>query len=94
MAINSDNRYLLYLTLTLLNDEVYGLFALAPPEGALPELNEINVAHVTAADWELDHTWHETLQNLPQDFKVLECSVHESQAECDEDHQLDTVCEC
>ncbi|KAI4462585.1 hypothetical protein MML48_4g00013168 [Holotrichia oblita] len=85
------NKYLLYLTLTLLNDEVFGIFNLPPPDGALPELNQINMAHVTAADWELDATWQETLQNLPQDFKHLECSVHESPEECDDDHLLDTI---
>lgn len=77
--------------MTLLNDEVYGIFSLPPPDGALPELGEINMGHVTAADWELDLTWQETLQNLPQDFKQLECSVHENIEECDDDHFLDTV---
>lgn len=64
---------------------------MVPPDGALPELHDIPMDHVTAAEWELDNTWNETLRNLPRDFKYLECCVHESQEECDEDHVLDTV---
>lgn len=84
-------RYLLFLTLTLLNDEVYGIFAFPPPDGALPELESLETEPVTAAEWEIDTTWEETLNGLPDDFQDLECSVHKCKEECGRDHQLDDV---
>lgn len=62
-----------------------------PPEGALAELDDIEIKTLPAAEWEMDKTWMETIQGLPNDFQPLECSVHGSKEECDDDHNLDTV---
>ncbi|XP_022900610.1 uncharacterized protein [Onthophagus taurus] len=84
------NKYLLALTLTILSDELFGIFADAPPD-LLPELGEFDYEPVPAAEWEIDSMWPETLANLPEDFKKLDCSVHSSRAECDKDHKLDKI---
>lgn len=87
-------RYLLYLTLALLTDEPYGIFREQPPSGALLELEDIEHRPSPAAEWELDHMWQETLQNLPDNFQNLECSVHETKEDCQNDHSLDKVRPC
>lgn len=84
-------RYLLYLTLTLLNDEAYGIFSMPPPEGALPELEMLREEVIPAAEWEVDKTWSETLEALPDDYTFLECSVHQNMEDCHADHRLDKV---
>ncbi|XP_025831310.1 uncharacterized protein LOC108740386 [Agrilus planipennis] len=86
------NRYLLYLTITLLNDESYGIFTTCPPEGALPELHDLEHVPVPAAEWELDRMWVETLNGLPKDFQCLQCSIHKNSHECEKDHKLDMEC--
>lgn len=87
-------RFLLYLTLTLLNDELYGIFVNPPPVGVLPEFRDIPLTKITAAEWELETMWQNTLQNLPEDLKKMECSVHENHDDCANDHDLDTVGLC
>lgn len=86
-------RYLLYLTITLLNDEAYGIFLEQAPSGALPEINAIQHEPIPAAEWELDKMWYETLLGLPDDFQSLECSVHSHTDQCKRDHALDQVTE-
>lgn len=85
------NRYLLYVTLTLVSDEIGGMFSMPVPEGALPELEDLEKEVYPAAEWEKDKMWQETLEGLPDDYKALECSVHEDRAECIEDHALDDI---
>ncbi|XP_023022037.1 uncharacterized protein [Leptinotarsa decemlineata] len=85
------NRYLAYLSTSLLLDEAIGIFRTFPPEGALPNCYEIPSCQVQAAEWEYDKAWQETLAGLPDDFQMLECCVHASVAECKNDHKLDKI---
>lgn len=79
------------MTLMLLTDEVHGIFRDTPPEGALVELEDLDPRPTPVAEWETDIMWQETLQNLPENFQNLECSVHETKGDCQNDHSLDKV---
>ncbi|KAB0799677.1 hypothetical protein PPYR_07557 [Photinus pyralis] len=85
------NKYLLYLTLTLLNDECYGIFRIAPPSGPLPELQSIEHEEQPMAQWELDPMWRDSVAALPADFQYLSCAVHEFVMDCEKDHDLDVI---
>nr|CAH7753598.1 unnamed protein product [Callosobruchus chinensis]CAH7754394.1 unnamed protein product [Callosobruchus chinensis] len=85
------NRYLAYLSTSLLLDEAIGVFRQYPPDVALPELSTLPKEPVEAAEWEIDHTWQETLAGLPEDFQMLECCVHAMEDECNSDHKLDKI---
>lgn len=85
------NRYLVFITLTVLNDEASNIFMTRPPDGAMIEIEDIPLIGIPAAEWELDNTWNDTLNNLPEDFQTLECAVHENQTLCDDDHHLDAI---
>lgn len=85
------NRYLIALTINLLNDEITGVFHNPPPEEALTDLKAIQPEPSTAAEWETDRMWQETLLGLPDDFEPMTCSVHSSPEDCQKDHQLDKV---
>lgn len=84
-------RYLLFLTITLLNDEAYGIFRAIPPEKAIPDIESIPHQPIPAAEWESDEMWRETLLGLPATFQNLICTVHDTPSGCAADHQLDTV---
>lgn len=83
------NKYLLCLALTLLNDEAFGIFRQEPPEGALPDMENLMASKLPLAEWEVDVSWDEVLGNLPETYQTLECSVHGSNEECKQDHTLD-----
>ncbi|CAH1992630.1 unnamed protein product [Acanthoscelides obtectus] len=85
------NRYLAYLSTSLLLDEAIGVFRQYPPDAALPDLSTLPKEPVEAAEWEMDKTWQETLAGLPEDFQMLECCVHASEDECSSDHKLDKI---
>ncbi|XP_060531631.1 uncharacterized protein LOC132705192 [Cylas formicarius] len=85
------NKYLAFLTTSLLLDEAVSIFRQYPPDGALPDMSSIRSTPVTAAQWEIDGTWQDTLRNLPDNFQMLDCSVHETQEECNKDHSLDRI---
>ncbi|XP_017774750.1 PREDICTED: uncharacterized protein LOC108561364 [Nicrophorus vespilloides] len=85
------NKYLLHLTLTILNDEAYGIFTQIPPAGALLDLESIEKEQFPAAEWELDTTWQDTKRNLSEEFEPLQCSVHSTLDECNSDHLLDKI---
>ncbi|KAL1509548.1 hypothetical protein ABEB36_004262 [Hypothenemus hampei] len=85
------NRYLGYLTTSLLLDEVIGIFRVHPPDGPLPDLRTVRPFTVTAAQWETDNMWQDTLQNLSDDFQLLDCFVHEDPVQCRKDHQFDKI---
>ncbi|RZC37152.1 uncharacterized protein BDFB_011118, partial [Asbolus verrucosus] len=85
------NRYLSALTVNLLNDEISGVFQNRPPNDNLADLNSIQIEPSTAAEWELDKMWHETLLSLPDEFEMMQCTVHGSQEDCQQDHKLDKV---
>lgn len=95
MLREKRNRYLVALTCNLLNDEVSGIFREKPPDDALVCLKTIHPEPSTAAEWETDRMWQETLLSLPEDFEMMTCSVHGSPDECKQDHRLDKVgCAC
>ncbi|KAJ8966870.1 hypothetical protein NQ314_003264 [Rhamnusium bicolor] len=78
-----------YLSTSLLLDEAIGIFRQYPPDGAIPDLKELVARPVQAAEWETDPTWQDTLVGLPDDFQMLECCIHATPAECNNDHNLD-----
>ncbi|CAG2062731.1 unnamed protein product [Timema podura] len=77
------NRYLLSLTLSLLNDELYGVFSKVPPKGALPEVGGLVKPVIPKAAWEEDSMWQETLDKLPDKLTRMTCSVHKDGNRCD-----------
>ncbi|KAF2879031.1 hypothetical protein ILUMI_27125 [Ignelater luminosus] len=85
------NKYLLFLTITLLNDESYGIFRTFPPEKAIPDIESIHHEPIPAAEWENDEMWRETLLGLPDTFQSLICTVHDTPSACAADHKLDTI---
>lgn len=85
------NLYLLCLTITLMNDEVVGIFEELPPNGPLLDLASFPEPKFEAASWERDKMWEETLQAIPDHFEPLECSVHNDLDECKRDHKLDRI---
>ncbi|GLV35468.1 hypothetical protein CBL_01383 [Carabus blaptoides fortunei] len=78
------NKYLLYLTLTILNDEVYGIFKTPPPDGALSELADL-YEEFPQAEWEQDRLWEEILEKIPEEFQLMKCSVHTDLTDCNND---------
>uniref|UniRef100_A0A0K8S477 DUF4485 domain-containing protein n=1 Tax=Lygus hesperus TaxID=30085 RepID=A0A0K8S477_LYGHE len=74
------NKYMLKLCLNAINDEVQGIFALSPPEGVLPHLEE-HVADSPPARWEMDNYWFELIKDLPVELGRMGCSAH---AKCGE----------
>ena len=61
---------MLYLTITLYNDETFGIFRQEPPLGVLPEIKEISMGKpLPLASWELEKQWEETLNDLPAEMK-------------------------
>ncbi|XP_066154668.1 uncharacterized protein [Euwallacea fornicatus] len=85
------NRYLAYLTTSLLLDEAVDIFRAFPPDGPLPSVDSVRPLNLAAAQWETDKTWQDTLQNLPDDFQLLDCTVHEDPEECRKDHRFDKI---
>ncbi|KAF6213073.1 hypothetical protein GE061_010787 [Apolygus lucorum] len=74
------NKYMLKLCLNAINDEVLGIFALSPPEGVLPHLEE-QAAETPPARWEMDNYWFELIKDLPVELGRMGCSAH---AKCGE----------
>ncbi|XP_056644785.1 uncharacterized protein LOC130450433 [Diorhabda sublineata] len=85
------NRYLAYLCCSLLLDQAIGPFGSIPPEGALLNCNQLEELKVAQAEWETDNMWQDSLSGLPDDFQMLECSVHATPQECKDDHALDKI---
>lgn len=79
------------MTTSLLLDEAIDIFCDNPPEGPLPDLHDVRPLNVTAAQWETDNMWQDTLQNLPDDFQLLDCTVHDDPDQCRKDHPFDKV---
>ncbi|XP_030748243.1 uncharacterized protein LOC115876568 [Sitophilus oryzae] len=85
------NRYLSYLTNSLLLDESVDIFREFPPDGALADLETFHPKPVPAAQWEIDNMWQDTLQHLPEEFQLLECFIHDSAELCKHDHGYDKI---
>ncbi|KAL0268834.1 UNVERIFIED_CONTAM: hypothetical protein PYX00_010645 [Menopon gallinae] len=68
------NKYLLYLTITLYNDETFGIFKQEPPRGKLPDLHSLPYgSECSQAAWEQETQWCDTLNDLPPHFKYSKC---------------------
>ncbi|CAG9766628.1 unnamed protein product [Ceutorhynchus assimilis] len=85
------NKYLAYLTTSLLLDEAVDTFRRFPPDGPLPDLQSVRPGPVAAAQWETDNMWQDSLQNLPDDFSLLDCYIHDEPEMCKKDHQFDKI---
>lgn len=86
------NRYLITLTINLLNDDVHGVFRRPPDDaGPLPDLQTLEEESVAAAEWELDTMWQNVLLGLADDFQPLQCPAHQTKDECRADHSIDKV---
>lgn len=83
--------YLVALTANLLNDEIDGIFQNKPPDKVLEDPKSLPIEQSTAAEWESDKMWQETLLALPDDFQMMECCVHSDKENCKTDHKLDRV---
>ncbi|KAJ9588132.1 hypothetical protein L9F63_018490 [Diploptera punctata] len=85
------NKYLCSLTITLLNDEVSGVFKNPPPPGALYEVEDLACENYDKAEWETDDTWDEICQNMPDSYFSCKCTIH-SRGECsqeeDKSHEM------
>lgn len=65
-------RYLLYLTITIYNDETYGIFKQEPPNGVLANYSDITFnKDLPQAAWETETQWADTLCDLPADTKFV-----------------------
>lgn len=70
------NRYLFAFTLTILNDEMYGVFKTIPPAGPLKTPESIAVPIMPLTTWEIDRMWEEVIVDEDKDNKPF-CSMHE-----------------
>ncbi|KAK6630357.1 hypothetical protein RUM44_005024 [Polyplax serrata] len=74
------NKYVLYLTITIFNNETYGIFKREPPCGVLPELKDIPFKkEFPPAAWEVEKQWAETISDLPEENKYYQCYLHEGE---------------
>ncbi|XP_050426977.1 uncharacterized protein LOC126837197 [Adelges cooleyi] len=72
------NRYLFTMILSILNDEMYGVFKSPPPNGPLKSPDSFSIAVMPLATWEMDSMWEEMLKGEDNNA-VAQCSMH---AEC------------
>ncbi|XP_069675863.1 uncharacterized protein [Periplaneta americana] len=87
MFRSKRNKYLCSLTITLMNDEVSGVFLNRPPSGALYELEDLACEKFEQAAWEHDTSWEETIDGLPDSFFKNECTIHAPNA-CEDNPEL------
>lgn len=80
------NRYLFTMILSILNDEMYGVFKSIPPTGPLISPESFPILTIPSATWELDSMWEELLKGEDNDATM--CSMH---AKCPEDEDNDDV---
>lgn len=66
----------MYLTITLYNDETFGIFKEEPPRGALPDIKDLTLTPgIPPAEWESETQWSDTLDDLPDCFKAVSHDV-------------------
>lgn len=65
------NRYLAALTVSMINDELIGIFAEDPPVCALKDLTKMQILPAPAAEWEKDTTWVDFVSTLPDNCKEV-----------------------
>lgn len=78
------NRYLFTMILSILNDEMYGVFKANPPTGPLKSPESFSVPTMPLATWEVDNMWEEMLKD--EDNPLTTCSMHEK---CPEEEEAD-----
>lgn len=85
------NRYLFTMILSILNDEMYGVFKSTPPAGPLKKPESFAVLSMPLTTWELDNMWEEML-NSGGSESTFACGMHakcieEENAEDEEEEQ-------
>lgn len=68
------NRYLFKMVLSIMNDEMYGVFKFIPPAGPLKSPESFAVPAMPPAIWETDNMWDEMLRG--EDNSASACTMH------------------
>ncbi|XP_025425982.1 uncharacterized protein LOC112694654 [Sipha flava] len=79
------NRYLFNMILSILNDEMYGVFKSIPPAGPLKSPESFTIPSIPLATWEVDTMWEEMLKD--EDDTAPICSMHVKCPEKDDDDE-------
>lgn len=80
------NRYLFTMIISILNDEMYGVFKSNPPAGPLKSPESFAIQTMPLATWEVDNMWEDILKE--EDNITYRCTMH---AKCPEDNDNDEV---
>lgn len=83
------NRYLFTMILSILNDEMYGVFKSIPPGGPLKSPESFTVPSMPLATWEVDNMWEEMLKE--EDNVKSVCSMHAKCPEEEKEKEVDTT---
>lgn len=87
------NRYLFTMILSILNDEMYGVFKSIPPTGPLKSPESFTIPSMPSATWELDNMWEELLKG--EENVATMCTMHakcpEEEDDDDADEEIDTA---
>ncbi|VVC29822.1 Domain of unknown function DUF4485 [Cinara cedri] len=78
------NKYLFTMILSILNDEMYGVFKSIPPTGPLKSPESLPIPSMPSATWELDNMWEDLLKG--EDNVKTMCSMH---VKCPEEEDID-----
>jgi len=81
------NRYLFNMILSILNDEMYGVFKSIPPIGPLKSPESFTIPTIPLATWEADNMWEEMLKD--EDINPSICSIHDKCPEEEEEEDGD-----
>jgi len=81
------NRYLFMMIISILNDEMYGIFKSNPPSGPLKSPDSFVVPTIPLATWEVDDMWEEMLKGTENDTAI--CSLHDKCPKDDDDENED-----
>lgn len=68
------NRYLFNMIISVLNDEMYGVFKSIPPAGPLKSPESFTIPTIPLATWEVDSMWEEMLKDENNSAPI--CSMH------------------
>lgn len=69
------NRYLFTMIISILNDEMYGVFKLIPPSGPLKKPESFSIPAMPLTTWEVDTMWEEMLKG-EEDNPKSTCTMH------------------
>ncbi|XP_022170569.1 uncharacterized protein LOC111033920 [Myzus persicae] len=81
------NRYLFNMILSILNDEMYGVFKSIPPIGPLKSPESFTIPTIPMATWEVDNMWEEMLKD--EGINPSICSIHDKCPEEEEEEEDD-----